>query len=176
VTDERSTDSGIEDGELLDPSELDPALAMPSPRVYRGSLIALLLGSVFAVWLLVLPPVGADRDQPPASIEGIVSGPAPTTTATPEATSITTPTPTPTSTPTPTATAAPTAEATATAAPSETTTTYTVRSGDTMFAIAELYLPAGKELNQFADEIAAANGIADMTQIQVGQVLDIPGQ
>jgi LysM repeat protein len=175
VTDERSTDSGIEDGELLDPSELDPALAMPSPRVYRGSLIALLLGSVFAVWLLVLPPVGADRDQPPASIEGIVSGPAPTTTATPEATSITTPTPTPTSTPTPTATAAPTAEATATAAPSE-TTTYTVRSGDTMFAIAELYLPAGKELNQFADEIAAANGIADMTQIQVGQVLDIPGQ
>lgn len=163
---------------MLDPSELDPALAMPSPRVYRGSLIALLLGSVFAIWLLVLPPVGADLDQPPASIEGIISGPAPTATATPQATptATATTTPTPTSTPTSTATPAATAEATATAAPSQATTTYTVRPGDTMFAIAELYLPAGKEMNQFADEIADANGIDDMTQIQVGQVLDIPGQ
>lgn len=177
MTDERRTDSGIEDDELLDPSELDPALAMPSPRVYRGSLIALLLGSVFAIWLLVLPPVGADRDQPPASIEGIISGPAPT--ATPELTATATPTstPTPTTTPAPTATATvdSTPAVTATAEPSE-AVTYTVRSGDTMFAIAELYLPSGKELNQFADEIAAANGIGDMTQIQVGQVLDIPGQ
>jgi len=173
VTDEQSVDSGIEDDELLDPSELDPALAMPSPRVYRGSLIALLLGSVFAVWLLVLPPVGADRDQPPASIEGIVSGPDPTATTTPVPTTTATPTATPTSTPTPTATAAP--EATATEVPAD-ITTYTVRSGDTMFAIAELFLPAGKELNQFADEIAAANGIDDITQIQAGPVLDIPGQ
>ncbi len=168
-------DSGIEGDELLDPSELDPALAMPSPRVYRGSLLALLLGSVFAVWLLVLPPVGADRDQPPASIEGIVSGPGPTATTTPEPTTTATPTPTPTATSTPTPTPTATPEATATEAPTE-TTTYTVQSGDTMFAIAELFLPAGKDLNEFADEIAAANGIDDITQIQVGQVLDIPGQ
>ena len=168
-------DSGIEGDELLDPSELDPALAMPSPRVYRGSLLALLLGSVFAAWLLVLPPVGADRDQPPASIEGIVSGPGPTATTTPEPTTTATPTPTPTATSTPTPTPTATPEATATEAPTE-TTTYTVQSGDTMFAIAELFLPAGKDLNEFADEIAAANGIDDITQIQVGQVLDIPGQ
>lgn len=170
-------DSGIDDDQLLDPSELDPALAMPSPRVYRGSLIALLLGSVFAVWLLVLPPAGADRDQPPASIGAIISGPVPTETATPTPSATATPTATPqvTSTPDPTASSEPTAEPTATEAPLE-VTTYTVRSGDTMFAIAGLFLPTGRELNEFADEIAVANGISDPTQIQVGQVLEIPGQ
>ena len=172
-------DSSIDDDELLDPSELDPALAMPSPRVYRGSLIALLLGSIFAVWLLVLPPVGADRDQPPASIGGIVSGPDPTATATATPVSTATPTatatPDPTGTPEPTATPTPTPEPTATEQPAD-TTTYTVRPGDTMFAIAELFLPAGRELNEFADEIAAANGIPNITEIQVGQVLEIPDQ
>ena len=177
MTEKQSAIDGIDDDELLDPSELDPALAMPSPRVYRGSLIALLLGSIFAVWLLVLPPVNADRDQPPASISGIISGPAPTATATPQATATVTATPTSAATAAPTATVAPTStpEPTATAAPAE-TTTYTVRPGDTMYAIASLFLPAGRELEDFADEIAAANGILDPTQIQVGQVLDIPGQ
>ena len=75
-------DSGIDDDQLLDLSELDPAIAMPSSRVYRGSLIALLLGSVFAVWLLVLPPAVADLDQPPGSIGAIISSPVPTETAT----------------------------------------------------------------------------------------------
>ena len=36
----------------------DPALAMPSHRLYRGSLIALLAGSVLALWLLLRPPGG----------------------------------------------------------------------------------------------------------------------
>ena len=170
-------DSGIEDDELLDASELDPALALPSPRVYRGSLVALLLGSVFAVGLLILPPVGIDHDRPPASIEGIVGGPVPTTTATaaPSVTATSTATAAPTSTTTPAATAQPTSAPTSTTTPVE-AVTYTVRSGDTMSAIAELFLPAERDLNQFIDEIAALNGIPDITQIQVGQVLEIPGQ
>jgi len=179
VTNDRGLDSGTEDEELLDPSELDPALAMPSPRVYRGSLVALLIGSIFAVWLLVLPPAGADRDQPPDSISGIVSGPSPTATAT--ATETTTATATATATSTAVATSSPTATPTptqtATPAPTEEPgTTYTVQPGDTMFAIAEAFLPAGAELNEFAARIAEANGITDPTQIQVGQVLEIPGQ
>jgi nucleoid-associated protein YgaU len=168
-------DSGIEDDELLDASELDPALAMPSPRVYRGSLLALLIGSLFAGWLLVLPPVGADKDQPPASISGIISGAVPTATPTADPTITTTATPKPTSTPAATSTPELITEPTATAASVE-VITYTVRSGDTMFAIAALHLPVGKDLDQFADEIAAVNGIEDLAQIQSGQVLDIPGQ
>jgi len=175
VTEERSTDSGIDDGELLDPSELDPALAMPSSRVYRGSLMALLLGSIFAIGLLILSPVGTDRDQPPASIGGIISGPAPTPTPTPTPTQTATATPSATVTTTATAEAITTAEPTAAPVPAE-TTTYTVQPGDTMFWIAELFLPAGRELDEFVDEISAVNEVPDPTLIQVGQVLDIPGQ
>ncbi len=178
MSDDRGLDRELTEDELLDESELDPSLAMPSPRVYRGSLIALLLGSIFAVWLLVLPPAGADQDSPPASIGGIVSTPQPTATPEPTvageptatATAAPTSTPVATSTPDPAGTAEPTAEPTATAV------TYTIVAGDTMLAIAEQFLPPGRELNEFANEIAAANGIGDITQIQVGQVLEIPGQ
>ena len=45
-----------------------------------------------------------------------------------------------------------------------------------MLAIADQFLPVGRELNEFVAEIAAVNGIGDITQIQVGQVLEIPGQ
>jgi large subunit ribosomal protein L7/L12 len=132
-------------------------------------------GSLFAGWLLVLPPVGADKDQPPASISGIISGAVPTATPTADPTITTTATPKPTSTPAATSTPELITEPTATAASVE-VITYTVRSGDTMFAIAALHLPVGKDLDQFADEIAAVNGIEDLSQIQSGQVLDIPGQ
>ena len=172
MSDDRGPDRDLNEDELLDESEFDPALAMPSPRVYRGSLIALLLGSIFAVWLLVLPPVGADQDSPPASIGGIVATPEPTASA------VSTATPAPTSvapsTPSPTPEPAATAEPTATPAPG--VVTYTVVPGDTMLAIADLFLPAGREINEFASEIATANGTADIAQIQVGQVLEIPGQ
>lgn len=174
MSDDRRRGEPLDDEELLDPSELDPALAMPSPRVYRGSLIALLLGSIFAVWLLVLPPVGADQDSPPASIGGLVGTTTPTATATAEATSEATPTVTATTVATSTATAEATSTAEATATP--TGVTYTVVGGDTMLAIAEQFLPEGREVSEFANEIAAVNGIADITQIQVGQVLVIPGQ
>ena len=175
MSDDRGLDRDPNEDELLDESELDPALALPSPRVYRGSLIALLLGSIFAVWLLVLPPVGADQDSPPASIEDIVSTPQPTVTSVP--TVAPTATPAPTSVAPATPAPSPTVEATATGEPTAASAvTYTIVPGDTMLAIADLFLPAGRDINVFADEIAAANGIADITQIQVGQVLEIPGQ
>ncbi|MDA0256352.1 MAG: hypothetical protein O3C25_01225, partial [Chloroflexi bacterium] len=72
---------------------MDPNLALPSYRVYRGSLLALLVGSVFAVWLLVLPPDGADSDGPPASLAWLLPSATPSPTATLE------PTPAATSTP-----------------------------------------------------------------------------
>ena len=152
---------------------MDPALALPSYRVYRGSLLALLVGSIVAVWLLVLPPASADQDGPPDSIAGLVN----TRTATPEAT----PTPEPTDVgATPEAT--PTAEPTETPTPTPTEAaepeqqTYIVQSGDTMFLIAEQFAPAGVAAADFANTIAQANGITDISSLQVGQELIIPNQ
>ena len=162
-------------GEALCDRCQDPALALPSYQIYRGSIIALLIGSVFAVWLLVLPPAGADRDAPPAPLAGFVPPtPTPAVEATPSATAtpatpIATVTP---ATPTSTATIRPTPAATAPAEP--TFEEYIVESGDSLFLIAERFLPAGRDLSEFADEIAAVNDIDDPTQIFIGQILQIP--
>ena len=152
---------------------MDPALALPSYRVYRGSLLALLVGSIVAVWLLVLPPASADQDGPPDSIAGLVN----TRTATPEVT----PTPEPTEVGgTPEAT--PTAEPTETPTPTPTEAaepeqqTYIVQAGDTMFLIADQFAPAGVAAADFANTIAQANGITDISSLQVGQELIIPNE
>lgn len=144
----------------------DPVLAIPSYRVFRGSLLALLVGSVVAVWLLVLPPAGADQDRPPASLAGIVQSgtPTPRTTATATATASTTAT---VATATPTGTRTPSAATTAPPTAAPTPRTYTVKPGDTLTGIAQQY-----GVDQ--DAIARANNISDPTTIQAGQVLTIP--
>jgi nucleoid-associated protein YgaU len=163
-------------GEALCDRCQDPALALPSYQIYRGSIIALLIGSVFAVWLLVLPPAGADRDGPPAPLAGFT--PPATATATEQPTATVAPTEAPivtaTSTAVATSTATSTATPAATAEPEPAFEEYTVESGDSLFLIAERLLPAGRELDEFADEIAEINGIDDPTSIQIGQVLQIP--
>ena len=150
---------------------MDPALALPSYRVYRGSLLALLAGTVFAVWLLVRPPQTTDADGPvPPPLAGVI----PTSTATQapddQATVVVTATPTPTLTPTPTpeATAAPAAEP----RPRE----HTISEGDTLFSIALLYLPRSKDVLTFVEEIAALNELADADSIMLGQVIRIPSE
>ena len=152
---------------------MDPALALPSYRVYRGSLLALLVGSIVAVWLLVLPPASADQDGPPDSIAGLVN----TRTATPEVT----PTPEPTEvggTPeaTPTAEPTETPKTTPTEAAEPEQQTYIVQAGDTMFLIADQFAPAGVAAADFANTIAQANGITDISSLQVGQELIIPSE
>lgn len=195
MTEDQGIGRNLNEDELLNESELDPTLAIPSPRIYRGSLIALLIGSIFAIWLLVFPPDGTDQDSPPRSISAIVSTPQPTAIAaptlalppTPAATDAIPATPVPAMSPTPSATITPTPTATATAAAPTATTTptattvpstliYTVVLGDTMFWIAERFLPDGEDINTFIDEIAEFNGIVDAMQIQAGQTLEIPRQ
>lgn len=152
----------------------DPSLALPSYQIYRGSILALLIGSVFAVWLLVLPPAGADRDAPPSPLAGFQPPtPTPTVEVTPTMTPTATATPT-AATSTATATGTPTATPTATETPEPTFETYLVEEGDSLFLIAERFLPTGRELGEFADEIAEINGIDDPTQIFIGQELQIP--
>lgn len=171
---------------------MDPAEALPSYRVYRGSLLALLAASVFAVWLLVRPIDGNDLDG--TNLDGGASVLAPTGTSQPsgdetppgsdadgdstdgdgtnsdgtggDTPGVTTPTPTPTPTPT--------AVPTETPEPTNGPQTYTVQPGDTMLLIAELFAAPGADLTIYADEIAAANGITDQSLISIGQVLVIP--
>lgn len=167
-------------GDALCARCMDPASAVPSYRVFRGSLAALLIGSVAAVWLLVLPPARADQDGPPSSIANLVQTgtPRPSATASatpaestpsPSATPTRTPTPAPTATPSPTATPAPTV------APGA-ATTYTVQAGDNLATIAQRYTLPGGDPQATADAIAKANDIADPRLIQVGQKLIIPAR
>ena len=177
-------------GEALCERCMDPALALPSFWVYRGSLLALFVGSVFALWLLLRPPDGADldsaaaaSDRPPPGIAATAvslapAAPTPGAQATPAATPAPTETATPAAAPDATATPSPTPATTATpaatATPDPRPQTYTVQSGDTLILIAERFLPEGGDLDEYVAELAAFNGIDNIAIVQIDQVLQIP--
>lgn len=143
---------------------LNPASALPSFNLYRGSLLALLVGTAIALWLLVQPPGTGDSRT---VVLGITTTPVVTAevnTPTPASASgtpaATTETPGPTETPGST--------------PTPTVTTYTVRSGDTLTSIAQQFAPAGVAPVDYVREIAAANGISVQDTIRAGQPLVLP--
>lgn len=150
---------------------MDPATAVPSYRVFRGSLAALLIGSVAAVWLLVLPPARADQDRPPTVATGTAS-PRPGATQPTGGAGQPTPGATASTTPSATATSTPTSTPTPTATPSA--RTYTVQSGDTMLAIAQRFTPAGGNVTAVSEAIMRANNISNPASLQIGQQLTIP--
>ncbi len=148
-------------GDQLCADCLSPVNAAPSGTFFRASLLALLLGSVLALWLLIRPPglpgesseVVVPEASPPASPEPIT--PAPALSPTPEtpvagATAEPTPTPTPVPAPTP-------------PGPIE----YTVVEDDTWYGIAGAY---GVD----AEALAAADGRTLEDFLQPGEVLVIP--
>jgi len=150
---------------------LRPTSSLPSFNLYRGSLLALLVGTAVAVWLLVQPP--GDSGESLVSVVQLTPSPSvPLVIRTPEATS-TPATPAadrtaeataPASTPTPEATPSP-------AEPFE----YTVESGDSLLSIAEYWLPPGEDVMEFANRIAELNGLdPEDPVILVGDVLLIP--
>ena len=149
-------------GEDLCADCLNPVNAAPSGTVFRASLLALLLGSVLALWLLVRPP-GLPGDS--AEIVIPQASPQPTT---PLAVSPTPTTPVAgaTAEPTPTPTAVPKLTATPTEAPPA-PIEYTVVEDDTWYGIAGAY---GVD----AESLAAYNGLTLDSLLQPGQVLTIP--
>jgi LysM repeat protein len=139
---------------------------LPSFNLYRGSLLALLIATAVALWLLVRPPGSGDGE------EVIISDATPTAIATEAPTDeAETPeegTPTVGATTTP---GTPAPEATPTAGPQ----TYTVVDGDTLLGIAERFAPAGVDALTYAQQIAAASGLASVdTPINPGQTLVLP--
>jgi len=160
---------------------LQPASGLPSFTLYRGSLLALLIGTALAVWLLVQPPGGRSS----ASSGAVVLSP------TPQATGQTTPRPQTTQPPTtqqpgatpqatqPAGATAP-AGATSTPRPSGTpaggsgTGRYTVASGDTLSSICERVKPASMAVPECVDRVVALNSLSDPNDISVGQELIVP--
>jgi LysM repeat protein len=151
---------------------LQPASALPSFNLYRGSLLALLIGTALAVFLLVRPP-GATEGGP-VTVGGAVA--TPTVEATPGATEA--PHETPATTPAVTATPAP--ERTPTPAPTETPEPpapfleHVVQEGDSLFGIAQQYLPPGDDLGAFVQAIANLNGLDPDGPLSVGQTILLP--
>ena len=194
------SDSENANNEDFSSDELDPVLVVPNPRVYRGSIVALLIGSVFAIWILIIPPGGSDLDSPPqslsklqiAQVESMAMTPVPLATTTPVPTVVNNiagiPTSSATTAPTATSSVADTTASTSASSPEPyvvptpeptpeaSNPTYTVQAGDSLYLIAEYFLPSDKDLAMYVDEIAQLNEISDITQIQVGQVLKIPAQ
>jgi LysM repeat protein len=149
----------------------DPSSAIPSGALFRGALLALLVASVLALWLLIRPP-GADDES------GAQAG-QPSVTRTPTATTArpspsVAPTGTPGISPTPGGTpgVSPTPGGTPTPAPSPTPEPspfqeYTIQQGDSLSSIAQ-------QFGTTADELARINSITDPNSLSVGQKLQVP--
>ena len=147
---------------------LSPSSSLPSFNLYRGSLLALLIGTAIALWLIVRPPGSGDgREVIIANVS-----PSPVVTRT-----IGTSTPRATQTPgTPGAVQTPPASVPAVGA-TETPAqrTYIVQDGDNLLSIAERTAPPGIAAFDYAVQIAAASGLSSVDEpINPGQTLVLP--
>jgi hypothetical protein len=159
-------------GEELCDVCLEPGNGVPSFTLYRGSLLALLIGTALAVWLLVQPSTseGDSALRPvvltPTAAVAVTNPTQPAGEATQPPTG-TTPGPQPTATVRP----AGTAPAGGTV-PAGGAGTYTVISGDTLFAICVSQRPA-LDPTTCAANIRTLNGFTG-DEISVGQQLRLP--
>ncbi|MGQ9572954.1 MAG: LysM peptidoglycan-binding domain-containing protein [Dehalococcoidia bacterium] len=155
----------------------DPASAIPSATVFRGALLALLVASVLALWLLIQPP-GLPGESGGGAVLPLPTGtPSPQATTPAPASPTPTPSPTPMETPTATPTEAVTPSPTPEATPSPTPTPtpqpepfieYEVQLGDTLSAIAQRF-------STTVDELVRINGLAsEDVIIDIGQKLLVP--
>ena len=157
-----------EHGDALCAECLKPTSALPSYTLYRGSLLALLVGSAFAIWLLVRPPGGSQESSPAAL------GPGRSATEQQQPTQ---------ATPTPRIVRTGTASRVATPTPSPAATStggqYTVQEGDTLYGIAATFVPADQDQTDFVLKVVALNSLGDPSQLDQivlhpGQVLRLP--
>jgi len=159
-------------GEELCDACLQPASGVPSFTLYRGSLLALLIGTALAVWLLVQPTNSeGDGLRPvvltPTSTTARVNTPGPQTTQAPGAVT----TPGAAQTPVATRPAGATMPLAGTT-PAAGGNSYTVESGDTLLGICGDRRP---NLNsaECVTQLRSLNGITG-DDISVGQTLRLP--
>ena len=164
---------------------LQPSSALPSFNLYRGTLLALLVGTAVAVFLILRPPgqtrgaapVAVGKSTPTATAAGgtvqpTVAAKTPETTTTPDGTGTAEP-----GTPG-AATGTPDGSATAGATPAGTVSPFNehvVVSGDTLLGIAQDNLPPGDDVVKFAKAIAALNGLDyENPSLSIGETLLLP--
>jgi nucleoid-associated protein YgaU len=170
-------------GEALCGSCLDPASAVPSATVYRGSILALLVAMVLAFWLLVLTPRGSATEIPPELLRSSSTAIAGDVTATDTPAETPTPqsSPGPGGTSTP-ATGSPTPAGAGTPRPGSPTPAagapqqYIVQGGDTLSTIAARFRPANENPADYVARLAQYNGIQPTSTLNIGQVIQIPPQ
>jgi nucleoid-associated protein YgaU len=148
---------------------LNPASGLPSFTLYRGSLFALLIGTVIALILLVQPP-GGESNAPQASTVITPTAPAAAGgTPAPGTTTRAANTPAPGTTQSPAPTQTPSS-----GGGGGGTGTYTVVSGDTLSTICERVRPATMSVSECVDRIVSLNSLADANDISIGDVLTTP--
>ena len=138
---------------------LAPEAAAPTAAAYRGAVLALIVGSAVALFLVIRPPESESAGDSPRLLA--TTTPAFLSTATPTRPGNTT------RTATSVGTATPVASATAPPSPSAVAErTHTVQAGDTLSAIGERYGITVAAL------LAANPGASE--NLQIGAVLRIP--
>ena len=143
---------------------LRPESAIPSSNLYFGALLVMLVGTAFAVYLIIRPP--GDNSDAASVVVGDSTATATPSGGTPQPT---VPAQTPVASPSP-RTPSPTP------APTESPfLTYVVQEGDSLFSIAEANVPAGDDVIAYLNAIANLNGIdPDAPDLQVGDEILLP--
>jgi LysM repeat protein len=148
---------------------LEPASALPSFTLYRGSLLALLIGTALAVWLILQPPGDiADSAVSPQVVTPTEPAVVQVTPTLPAASGTAVTTPVIQQTPLASPTQAPAASTPAASG----TTVYTVQSGDTIGAICANL--SSLEPAECVDRVLEINSITDPGSIVPGETLTIP--
>jgi hypothetical protein len=158
---------------------LEPASGLPSFTLYRGSLIALLVATFLAVFLILQPP----GDDTNAAFGPTLVTPQPTPTV---AVAVTTPpaggTPAPVTTQPPGTQPAGTTPSATTTRPAGSATpgtggssgTVTVASGDSLSSICDRVKPASMSNPDCVEFIVTQNSLANANDISVGETLRVP--
>ena len=162
---------------------LEPSSGLPSFTLYRGSLIALLIATGLAIFLILQPP-GDDTNaafgptlvtpQPTATVPAAVTTPPPNGTQQPQGTQApqgTRPTGTTTPGTNPTATRP---AGTATPGTGGGSGTVTVAAGDTLSSICDRVKPASMSNPDCVDFIVTQNNLTNANDISVGETLRVP--
>jgi hypothetical protein len=160
-----------EHGEEVCASCLQPTSGLPSYTLYRGSLLALLVGAALALWLLIQPSGSSEGDT---GLRPVIVTPTSAAAVTTQRPAGTQPAGTaPAGTTTPGAAITGTPRPTVTTTPSAAAGEYTVASGDSLSGICASQRPALANAD-CVERIRTLNNLTADSVLSIGQRLRLP--